>query len=64
MRFEIEIPDEWPPGLALAVARMIRESLKEGLPVVIPVRGDVTADQLDTAFSTATTVIREAGLAA
>jgi hypothetical protein len=40
--FEIELPDEWPPGLGFAVAKMIRESLTAGFPVVIPVRSDIT----------------------
>jgi hypothetical protein len=62
--FEIELPDEWPPGLRLAVANMIRKSLKAGFPVVVPVRSDVTPDELAAAFTTIETVIHKAGLAA
>jgi hypothetical protein len=62
--FEIELPDEWPPGLRLAVANMIRTSLKAGFPLVVPVRGDVTPDELAAAFNTIETVIQKAGLAA
>ena len=62
--FEIELPDEWPPGLGFAVAKMIRESLTAGFPVVIPVRSDITPDELAAAFSTIETVIQKAGLAA
>jgi hypothetical protein len=62
--FEIELPDEWPPGLGFAVAKMIRQSLKAGFPVVVPVRSDVTPDELAAAFSTIETVIQKAGLAA
>ncbi len=64
MTFEIEIPDEWPPSLGFAVAKMIRQSLKAGFPVVVPVRGDTTPDQLAAAFNTIQTAIQEAGLAA
>jgi hypothetical protein len=60
---EIEIPDEWPPGLGLAVVAMFRQSLKQGFPIVVPVRSDTTADQLDEAFSSVKAAIREAGLA-
>jgi hypothetical protein len=60
---EVEIPDEWPPSLGLAVAKMIRESLKEGFPVVMPVRRDATPDQLEAVFDSVKTVIHEAGLA-
>ena len=42
MTFEIELPDDWPPGLGFAVAKMIRQSLKTGFPIVVPVRSDVT----------------------
>jgi hypothetical protein len=62
--FEIELPDDWPPGLRFAVAKMIRQSLKTGFPIVVPVRSDVTPDELATAFSTIETVIHKAGLAA
>jgi hypothetical protein len=64
VRFEIEIPKEWPPGLGFAFAAMIRQSLKEGFPVIIPVRGDITPDDLEAAFDTVRTAIRQAGLAA
>ena len=64
MTFEIEIPDEWPPGLGFAVVRMIRQSLKEGFPLVVPVQRNITPDQLDAAFDRIKTVIQKAGLAA
>ena len=64
MTIEIQLPEEWPPGLALAVAQMMRQSLKEGFPVVVPIRDDATPDQLEAAFKAIRTVISEAGLAA
>jgi hypothetical protein len=62
--FEIELPDDWPPGLGFAVAAMIRQSLKEGFPVVIPVRRDTTPEQLEAAFEIVRSDIAQAGLAA
>lgn len=64
MTFEIEIPDEWPPGLGFAVVRLIQQSLKEGIPLVVPVQRNITPDQLDAAFDRIKTVIQKAGLAA
>ena len=64
MTFEIEIPDEWPPGLGLAVAAMMRQSVKKGFPVVVPVRRDVTPDQLEEVFGGVKAMIQRAGLAA
>jgi hypothetical protein len=61
---EVNLPDEWPPGLGLAVAAMIRRSLKDGFPVVIPIRRDATPEELEAALGAVTRVIQEAGLAA
>jgi len=64
MTLEISLPEEWPPGLALAVAQMMRESFKEGFPVIVPVRKDATPEQIESAFELARTAMRKAGLAA
>jgi hypothetical protein len=64
VQLEVDLPDEWPPGLGLAVAAMIRQSLRDGFPVVIPIRRDATPEELEAAFGVVTRVIQEAGLAA
>jgi hypothetical protein len=64
MIFEISIPDDWPPGLGLAIAKMVRQSLKEGFPIIVPVRKDATPEQLQRAFEKVRTVIEDADLAA
>jgi hypothetical protein len=64
MTLEISLPDEWPPGLALAVAQMMRESFKEGFPIIIPVRKDATPEQISAAFERARDAIQNLGLAA
>ena len=61
---EVNLPDEWPPGLGLAVAAMIRRSLRDGFPVVVPIRQDATPEELEAALGAVTRVIQEAGLAA
>ena len=61
---EVDLPDEWPPGLGLAVAAMIRRSLRDGFPVVVPIRQDATPEELEAALGAVTRVIQEAGLAA
>ncbi len=61
---EIAIPDGWPPSLGFAVAKMMQQSLKEGFPIIVPVRGDATPDQFEAAVNAIKTVINEAGLAA
>ena len=64
MQLEVNLPDEWPPGLALAVAAMIRRSLRDGFPVVIPIRPDATPEEFEAALGAVTRVIQDAGLAA
>jgi hypothetical protein len=64
MIFEISIPDEWPPGLGIAIAKMVQQSLKVGVPIIVPVCKDVTPDQLQAAFERVRMVIEDAGLAA
>ena len=73
MTFEISLPEEWPPGLALAVAvaQMIRQSLREGFPIIIPARKDVTParkdvtpEQISGASDRIRAIMAEAGLAA
>jgi hypothetical protein len=64
MIVEVSIPDEWPPGVGLAVARMMRQSLREGFPIIVPVRKDATPEQLQEAFERVRMVVADAGLAA
>lgn len=64
MTFEIQIPDEWPPDLGFAVAKIMRQSMKEGFPLVVAVRKDATPEQLEAAFQAIRSVVQEAGLAA
>jgi hypothetical protein len=64
MMFEVTVPDDWPPGLAMAVAQMVRQSFKDGFPIVVPVRKDATANEIAGAFEIIRGVIKKAGLAA
>jgi hypothetical protein len=64
MTFEISLPEEWPPGLALAVVQLMRQSLKAGFPVIIPVRKDATPEQISGAFDRVRAIMVESGLAA
>ncbi len=63
MTVEITLPEAWPPALALAVAKMMQQSLKEGFPIIIPVRRDATPDQIWGAFEKVRMVIEDSGLA-
>jgi hypothetical protein len=64
MTFEVSIPEEWPPGLGIAVAQMVQQSFTEGFPIVVPIRRDATPEQLRDVFEKVRTAIEDAGLAA
>lgn len=64
MTVEIKIPEDWPPGLAFAVAQLIRQSVEDGFPIVVPLRKDATPDQIAGICTAVQTMVRDAGLAA
>jgi hypothetical protein len=64
MVIEIKVPDDWPPALGLAVAQLLRQTLREGFPVVAAIRPDVSDEELKDAYTRVREVIAEAGLAA
>jgi hypothetical protein len=64
MIVEVNLPDEWPPGLAMATAQLMRQALRDGFPVVTAIRSDVTADQVSALYARVRTLIEESGLAA
>jgi hypothetical protein len=64
MIIEVKIPDDWPPGLGLALAQLMRQTMTSGFPVVVAVRPDVSDEELSDAYAMVREVITEAGLAA
>jgi hypothetical protein len=64
MVVEVKIPDDWPPGLGIALAQLLRQTLSTGSPVVVAIRPDASDEELRDAYSMVRGVITEAGLAA
>jgi hypothetical protein len=64
MIIEIQVPDDWSPRFGFAMSRLLRETFAHGLPVMVAVRPDVSAEELSDAFTKVREVITEAGLAA
>ncbi len=62
-KFSFPIPDDWPPSLTLAFAELMEKALKDGFPVVVPVRNDATPEQITTVLEDMRAVVRNAGLA-
>jgi len=64
MTLEIAVPDEWSPGLTLAIRALLEHAVRTGFPIIASVRPDATADQVGSLYSQICGLIDEAGLAA
>jgi hypothetical protein len=62
-KFSFPIPDDWSPSLRLAFAELMDKALADGFPVVIPVRGDATTDQIEAVVEDMRALVKKAGLA-
>jgi hypothetical protein len=62
--FEIRVPEDWPPGLAMAMVTLVRQSFDKGFPIIVPVRADASPEEIMEAFTQVQTVLADAGLAA
>jgi hypothetical protein len=63
MTVEFAVPGDWPPGLAIAFAKLMGKALEDGFPIVVPVRQDATAEQISHVFEDVRTLVQRAGLA-
>jgi hypothetical protein len=64
MPLEFAVSGDWTPGLTLAFAEMMETALDAGFPIVIPVRKDVTPEQIRDVFEDARALVERAGLTA
>jgi hypothetical protein len=60
--FEFAVPDDWPPGLAIAFAELMEKALEDGFPIVVPIRQDATAEQISRVFEDVRMLVERAGL--
>ena len=60
--FEFAVPGDWPSRLAIAFAKLMDKALQDGLPIVVPIRQDATAEQISRVFEDARTLVERAGL--
>ena len=64
MMVEVNLPEEWPPALALATAQLLQHALRDGFPLITVIRLDATPDQLSDICTRVQMLIEESGLAA
>jgi hypothetical protein len=62
MNIEILVPEEWTPGQALVLHRLLQRGMRTGQPVIVFVKKDVSPDKLEEIYGQISTLISEAGL--
>jgi hypothetical protein len=64
MKIEVVVPDEWTPGLTLAMQQLLQHAVRSGYPIISVLRPDATPEQIQDVYERIGTVVRESGLAA
>jgi hypothetical protein len=60
----LRIPEDWSPGLAMAVRALLQQAIDRGCPIVTAIRGDAPADEIGRLQAGIRELVRESGLAA
>jgi hypothetical protein len=64
VNIEVTVPDEWTPGLTLAMQRMMQQAVRSGWPLITCLRREATADQIEEIDHQIRALVRDSGLAA
>jgi len=64
VNIEVTVPDEWTPGLTLAMQRMLQQAVRSGWPLITCLRREATADQIEEIDHQIRALVRDSGLAA
>ena len=64
MNIEVTVPDEWTPGLTLAMQQMMQQAVRSGWPLITCLRREATADQIEEIDHQIRALVRDSGLAA
>ena len=64
MNIEVTVPDEWTPGLTLAMQQMLQQAVRSGWPLITCLRREATADQIGEIDHQIRVLVRDSGLAA
>lgn len=58
------MPDEWTPGLTLAMQQLLQRAVRDGWPLVTCLSHDATAAQIEKIDHQIRVLVRDSGLAA
>jgi hypothetical protein len=64
MRIEVTVPEEWTPGLTLAMQQLLQRAVRDGWPLVTCLSHDATAEQIEDIDHRIRALVQDSGLAA
>jgi hypothetical protein len=64
MEIALRVPEDWSPGLVLALRALLQQAIDRGCPIVTTVRGDAPADEVRRLQASIQVLVQESGLAA
>ena len=64
MNIEVTVPDEWSPALTLTVQQLLQQAVRNGWPLIICLRPDVTPEQMADINLRVRGLVADSGLAA
>lgn len=64
MEIVLTTPEEWSPELALAFRALLQQAIGRGCPIVVSVRAEAPADEIDGLQARIRALVHESGLAA
>jgi hypothetical protein len=64
VNIEINVPDEWPPGLTLAIQQLLQHTVRSGRPLITCLSPDATAEQIEAVDHQIRALVQDSGLAA
>ena len=64
MNIEVVVPDDWTPGLTLAMQQLMQHAVRTGWPLITCLRQDATPEQIQDIDQRIRALVRDSGLAA
>jgi hypothetical protein len=64
VNIEVVVPDEWTPGLTLAMQQLLQQAVRNGWPLITCLRPDATAEQIEEIDHQIRVLVQDSGLAA
>ena len=64
MKIEVVVPDEWTPGLTLAMQQLMQQAVRSGWPLITCLRREATAEQIEEIDHQIRLLVQDSGLAA